>query len=164
MAWIDALLKRMAELEASDLHMTSKRKPMLRMHGDMTVIEECPVINPDQMHQILFEITPEANRKQFESENDTDFAYELKGLARYRVNLFHDNRGPGAVFRLIPEEILTAEQLNLPKSVMDLCFLSKGLVVVTGPTGSGKSTTLAPKDYHIKKSRSDHIITIEDPV
>ena len=164
MAWIDALLKRMAELGASDLHMTSKRKPMMRMHGDMVTVEECPVIAPDQMRQILFEVTPKDNLAQFEQENDTDFAYQLTGVARYRVNLFADNRGPGAVFRLIPEEILTAEQLHLPKAVIDFCHLSKGLVLVTGPTGSGKSTTLAAMVDHINKSRAEHILTIEDPI
>jgi len=164
MAWIDALLKRMAELGASDLHMTSKRKPMMRLHGDMVTVEECPVIAPDQMRQILFEVTPKDNLAQFEQDSDTDFAYQLAGVARYRVNLFSDNRGPGAVFRLIPEEILTAEQLHLPKAVIEFCNLSKGLVLVTGPTGSGKSTTLAAMVDHINKSRSEHILTIEDPI
>ena len=164
MAWIDTLLNRMAELGASDLHMTSQRKPMFRLHGEMVEIEECPPITPEQMGQILGEITPTENEEQFRSECDSDFAYQIPGVARYRVNLFLDNRGPGAVFRLIPEEVLTAEQLALPKSVIDLCYLNKGLVLVTGPTGSGKSTTLAAMVDHINKHRSDHIITIEDPI
>lgn len=164
MAWIDSLFKRMLDLEASDLHMTSGRKPMLRVHGDMVVIEECPVIAADQMNQILLEIAPEDAQKQWADCNDADFAYDLPGLARFRSNYFQDSRGPGAVFRVIPEEILTMEQLNLPQSVKDFCYLSKGLVVVTGPTGSGKSTTLAAMVDHMNKNRSDHILTIEDPI
>ncbi|MEZ6003235.1 MAG: type IV pilus twitching motility protein PilT [Planctomycetota bacterium] len=164
MAWIDSLFKRMVDVGASDLHMTSTLQPMFRLHGDMVPVEGCPVISPTQMKQILMEICPPTNKQEFERDHDTDFAYELKGLARFRVNLFQDLRGPGAVFRVIPEEILTLEQLNLPKSVKDLCYLSKGLVLVTGPTGSGKSTTLAAMVDHINKNRADHIITIEDPV
>ena len=164
MAWIDSLFQRMSDLGASDLHMTSGRKPMFRLHGDMVSIEDCAVLQPDQMRQVLYEITPKAFQKIFEDTGDADFAYEIPGTARYRCNLFLDHRGPGAVFRLIPAEVLTAEQLALPASVLDLCNLSKGLVVVTGPTGSGKSTTLAAMVDHINKTRSDHIITIEDPI
>ena len=129
----------------------------------MVAVDECPELSPEQMQQVLFEVTPKRNQEQFNEEWDTDFAYEFGEAARFRVNLFRDLRGPGAVLRLIPNEILTAEQLNLPQSVLDMCFLSKGLVVVTGPTGSGKSTTLAAMVDHINKHRSDHIITIEDP-
>ncbi len=164
MAWIDSLFKRMVELNASDLHMTSGKKPMLRLDGDMMPMEECPILAPDQMRQVLNEICPEASRRQFESESDTDFAYEIPGLARFRSNFFVDHRGPGAVFRVIPEKILTVEDLGLPPAVLDFCRLSKGLVVVTGPTGSGKSTTLAAMVDWINKNRSDHIITIEDPI
>ena len=164
MAWIDALFQRMHAIEASDLHMTSGRRPMFRLHGDMVPIDDCDALSPEQMRQILYEIIPDRSREEFEAGGDTDFAYELPGVARYRCNYFMDHRGPGAVFRLIPAEVLTAQQLNLPKPVLDLCYLSKGLVVVTGPTGSGKSTTLAAMVDHINKSRSDHIITIEDPI
>ncbi|QDV05359.1 Twitching mobility protein [Planctomycetes bacterium Poly30] len=164
MAWIDALFTRMVELGASDLHMSSKTKPQFRLHGDMVPIQECAVIEPDQMAQILREIAPADAWKDFEKNNDLDFAYYLPGVARFRVNFFQDNRGPGAVFRQIPEEILTCDQLNLPPAVRELCFLSKGLVVVTGPTGSGKSTTLAAMIDHINKNRADHILTIEDPI
>jgi twitching motility protein PilT len=164
MAWIDALFKRMVELEASDLHMTSGRKPMLRLDGEMVEMGECPALAPEQMRQILMEVCPKASQKQFEEELDTDFAYAIPGLARFRCNFFVDNRGPGAVFRVIPEEVLTAEQLGLPPAVIEFCRLSKGLVVVTGPTGSGKSTTLAAMVDWINKNRSDHIITIEDPI
>lgn len=164
MAWIDALFNRMVEVGASDLHMTSGTRPQFRLHGDIVPINECAEIQPDQMRQILREISPDKNWQQFEEENDTDFAYELPGLARFRVNLFMDNRGPGAVFRVIPEEILSCDQLGLPEAVRDLCYLSKGLVLVTGPTGSGKSTTLAAMIDLINATRSDHILTIEDPI
>jgi twitching motility protein PilT len=164
MAWIDELFKKMNSVGASDLHMTSGEVPKFRLHGDIVDVDGCPVLNGEQMRQVLYEITPEQNREEFESCCDTDFAYELEGCARFRANLFEDLQGPGGVFRLIPSEILTAEQLGLPKAVLDLCYLSKGLVVVTGPTGSGKSTTLAAMVDHINKTRTDHIITIEDPV
>ncbi|MBL4770687.1 MAG: PilT/PilU family type 4a pilus ATPase [Planctomycetes bacterium] len=164
MAWIDSLFNRMVEVGASDLHMTSTLQPMFRLHGDMIPVEGCPEISTKQMQQVLMEITPDKNQKEFELCCDTDFAYAIPGLARFRVNLFTDSRGPGAVFRVIPEEILTAEQLELPKAVTDFCYLSKGLVLVTGPTGSGKSTTLAAMIDHINKNRADHIITIEDPI
>ena len=164
MAWIDDLFKRMVELDASDLHLTSGEVPKFRLHGEIVDVEGAPRITAEQMGPILDEITPDANKQQFESEGDTDYAYEIAGLARFRCNRFMDRLGPGAVFRFIPAEILTAEQLDLPKAVIDLCHLSKGLVVVTGPTGSGKSTTLAAMVDYINRNRSDHIITIEDPV
>lgn len=164
MAWIDSLFQRMHDLDCADLHMTSGRSPMFRQHGDMVPIDDCAALSPDQMRQILYEIVPEQNKKQFEKCGDTDFAYELEGVARFRCNFFMDHRGPGGVFRLIPADVLTADQLGLPPAVLDLCFLSKGLVVVTGPTGSGKSTTLAAMIDHVNKNRSDHIITIEDPI
>ncbi len=164
MAWIDQLFMKMVEMEASDLHLSSTITPMFRIHGDMQQIEGYQLITPEQMREILREIAPETNMKEFDDCGDSDFAYELQGAGRFRANYFMDRLGPGAVFRLIPTEILTAEQLDLPKAVIDLCFLSKGLVVVTGPTGSGKSTTLAAMVDHINKTRTDHIITIEDPV
>jgi twitching motility protein PilT len=154
----------MHEVGASDLHMTSGRKPMLRVSGEMVTIDEAPLLNPEQMRQVLLEITPELNAAQFEQEKDTDFAYHLEGVARFRANLFEDHRGPGGVFRVIPEEILTAEQLGLPPAILEMCELHKGLVLVTGPTGSGKSTTLAAMVDHINRTRRDHIITIEDPI
>lgn len=164
MAWIDSILKRMVEVGASDLHMTSTMKPMLRRSGDIARIEECPELDPSQMLQVLMEIAPEANRLEFEERHDTDFAYEIEGLARFRANLFRDQLGPGAVLRVIPQTIPTVEQLGLPEALLEMCQLSKGLVVVTGPTGSGKSTTLAAMIDHINSTRRDHIITIEDPI
>jgi twitching motility protein PilT len=114
--------------------------------------------------EMLYSITPDERRAEFERCNDTDFAYEIDGVGRFRCNLFRDRHGAGGVFRVIPTEILTADQLGLSAPILKLCDLSKGLVVVTGPTGSGKSTTLAAMIDHINKTRSDHVITIEDPI
>src|SRR5262249_16968211 len=139
MAKLDAYFSKMVEIQASDLHLTTGLPPYFRLHGDMVAATGVPPFGPDEMLSVLFEIAPAANRDQFEKEHDTDFAYELPGKARFRCNLFQDQRGPGGVFRLIPSEVLTCDQLGLPKSVRDLCHLSKGLVLVTGPTGSGKS-------------------------
>ena len=164
MAWIDALFQRMVASGASDLHMSSNLVPMFRLHGEMVKIEGCPVITPEQMQAILYEIAPAANRAEYEETSDTDFAYELSGQGRFRANYFRDHRGPGAVFRLIPSTILSAEQLGLPRCVLELCQLSKGLVLVTGPTGSGKSTTLAAMIDYINSEKHHHILTIEDPI
>ncbi len=164
MAWIDTLFHRMVQTGASDLHMTSALVPMFRVDGEMLPVEGCPAITGEQMLNILFEITPEENKREYQKVFDTDFAYELADCGRYRANLFRDHRGPGGVFRLIPSKIPSAESLGLPKSVLDLCQLSKGLVLVTGPTGSGKSTTLASMIDHINATRTDHVITIEDPI
>jgi twitching motility protein PilT len=129
----------------------------------MVALQEAPFTN-DELHAMLMEIVPERNRVEFAEEFDTDFAYEIPGQARFRCNYFRDRNGCGAVFRQIPVEILTAQQLGLPEQLLRLCNLTKGLVLVTGPTGSGKSTTLAALIDHINKTRNDHIITIEDPI
>lgn len=161
---INSLFRRMVESGASDLHLTSNHKPMLRDSGDMVEISDHPVLTPEMMKRLLNPIVPNHNMAQFEANHDTDFAYEISGLARFRANLFLDRFGIGAVFRQIPAEIVTAEKLGLSKEVLDLCFLSKGLVLVTGPTGSGKSTTLCALIDYINRNRKDHIITIEDPI
>jgi twitching motility protein PilT len=161
---IDELFHMMEDKEASDLHLSSNVAPMMRIQGIMRTLDEYEVNTHDTLKKILWTIAPERNQAQWESEKDTDFAYEVPGLARFRCNYFADRHGVGAVFRLIPSEILTVEQLKLPKACLDLCKLSKGLVVVTGPTGSGKSTTLAALIDYINKTRDEHIITIEDPV
>ena len=121
-------------------------------------------LNREAVEKILREIIPERNQKQFAECNDTDFAYELPDVARFRVNIFMDRMGMGGVFRVIPTEIMTADQLGLPPAIRGLCHLSKGLVLVTGPTGSGKSTTLAGMIDLVNETRKDHIITIEDPI
>jgi twitching motility protein PilT len=164
MAWIDGLFKMMTDKKASDLHMTSEHVPMVRASGDMMPLDGVPKLSRDQMKQILFEICPERNQKQFEESWDTDFAYALEGCGRFRCNFFMDRFGPGAVFRRIPDKILTAEQLGLSQGIMRLTEYKKGLVLVTGPTGSGKSTTLAAMIDAINSNRKEHIITIEDPV
>jgi len=161
---INLLLRKMFKLNASDLHLTSSHRPMIRLHGDMKEFGDEPVINQERMTALLGAILPAHNAAQFEETHDTDFAHEIAGLARFRVNIFMDRFGMGAVFRQIPMEIVTAERLGLSKEVIDLCFLSKGLVLVTGPTGSGKSTTLCALVDYINRHRKDHIITIEDPI
>lgn len=164
-ARMDALFYAMSDAGASDLHMSVSMPPMVRKDGKMQQLE-CGegTFDPASMKQILHSIMPEKNKEEFESRHDTDFAYEISGLARFRCNVFMDRKGMGAVFRIIPTKILTSEQLGLSKAIMDLCSLSKGLVVVTGPTGSGKSTTLCAMVDSINKTREDHIITIEDPI
>src|SRR6185503_7802935 len=114
--------------------------------------------------RMLLPIAPERNREEFQRRHDTDFAYEIKGLARFRCNLFMDRKGTGGVFRVIPNKIMTAEEMGLSKEILALCHLPKGLVLVTGPTGSGKSTTLCALIDYVNRNRSDHIITIEDPL
>ncbi|MDA8423535.1 MAG: type IV pilus twitching motility protein PilT [Nitrospiraceae bacterium] len=161
---INGLLRKMFQLGASDLHLTANHKPLMRLHGDMQELPNQAVISPDRLKKLIYAIMPPHNTAQFEDLNDTDYAHEISGLARFRVNIFLDRFGIGAVFRQIPMEIVTAEKLGLSKEVLDLCFLSKGLVLVTGPTGSGKSTTLCALIDYINRHRKDHIITIEDPI
>ena len=161
---INYLLRKMFKMNASDLHLTSCHKPMVRLHGDMKEFAEEPVTTQERMSALLSDIIPAKNAEQFEETHDTDFAHEIPGLVRFRVNMFRDRFGIGAVFRQIPMEIVSAEKLGLSKEVIDLCFLSKGLVLVTGPTGSGKSTTLCAIVDYINRHRKDHIITIEDPI
>jgi twitching motility protein PilT len=161
---IDELFRMLHRIDASDLHLSSNEQPMIRLQGMMQKLDEYAVIQHDELKKVLWEIAPDRNKEEWERDHDTDFAYEIPGVARFRCNFFADRHGIGAVFRLIPSEVLTVEQLKLPRVMTELCFLSKGLVVVTGPTGSGKSTTLAALIDHINKHREDHIITIEDPV
>ena len=161
---IERHLRRMFEMEASDLHLSAGEVPMVRLHGEMSRLEGEQPLSANQTHLLLESIMPDRNRKEFFDSNDTDYAHEIPGVARFRVNVFKDRKGAGGVFRTIPTEILTAEQLGLPPAILDLCNLSKGLVLVTGPTGSGKSTTLAAMVDYINKNRTDHIITIEDPI
>ncbi len=164
MAEIDRYFRLMVEHKASDLHLTTGSKPMFRKDGSILPLKNDEPVDPSRMKMLLYEIMPKKNEEEFNQKNDTDFAYELKECGRYRCNIFRDHRGLGGVFRLIPSEILTVEQLGLPKTVLNFCGLNKGLVLVTGPTGSGKSTTLAAMIDHINRSRNDHIITIEDPI
>jgi len=162
---IDRLLKFMNAKGASDLHISTGRVPMMRLHGEIKPVSpDLPVLTADSMRVMLFSIMPPHCRQQYTEKNDTDFAYEIPGVARFRVNCFVDRRGPCGVMRRIPSDIIPAESLGLSKAMLDLCDLPKGLVLVTGPTGSGKSTTLAAMVDKINATRRDHIITVEDPI
>jgi twitching motility protein PilT len=162
---MDALFHKMAEMKASDLHLSVSMPPMVRKDGRMQPLNGSDEpLTPETMRDLLRSIMPEKNREEFERRHDTDFAYEIPNLARFRANIFMDRKGMGGVFRIIPTKILTAQQLGLSQAILDLCNLSKGLVVVTGPTGSGKSTTLSAMIDHVNKTREEHIITIEDPI
>jgi twitching motility protein PilT len=161
---MDALLRSLVEMKASDLHMCVGSPPMVRHDGDIRAMPNRAPLGPADTQRILWPITPERNREEWTRRHDTDFAYEIRGLARFRCNLFMDRKGMGGVFRVIPSKILTAEEMGLPKEILQLCHLPKGLVLVTGPTGSGKSTTLCALIDYINRNRNDHIITIEDPL
>ncbi|MDG4476536.1 type IV pilus twitching motility protein PilT [Thiovibrio frasassiensis] len=163
MAQIDAFFKLMNEQGASDLHMVSGQQPILRIRGEMERVK-FKVLDNDELKAMLYEIVSEEKVKVFEETGDVDFGYEIPGLARYRGNLFMQKYGIGAVFREIPSNILGCEQLGLPQVVSQLATLPKGMVLVTGPTGSGKSTTLAAIVDQANKLRKDHILTIEDPI
>jgi twitching motility protein PilT len=163
-AGIDALFRTMVECKASDLHIAAGSAPMLRHDGEMKVIPGRPVLGPADTERLLWPIAPPRNREEFQRRHDTDFAYEIPGLARFRCNFFMDRKGMGGVFRVIPSRIMTAEEMGLPQEILDLCHLPKGLVLVTGPTGSGKSTTLCALVDYINRHRADHVITIEDPL
>lgn len=163
MAKIDALLKLMNDQGASDLHLVAGSQPIFRIHGEIERVEYESLQN-DELKEMLYEVAPKNKIEVFEETGDVDFAYEIPNLARYRANFFQQKRGMGAVFREIPDEILTIEQLDLPASITKLSMLHQGMVLVTGPTGSGKSTTLAAMVDHVNKNRKNHIITVEDPV
>jgi len=163
MAQIDAFFKLMNDQGASDLHLISGQQPVLRIDGDMERVKYKELDN-DTLKAMLYEIAPEDKIKVFEETGDVDFAYEIPGLARYRANFFLQKNGVAAVFREIPSEIMTCEQLGLPKVIQKLATLPRGLVLVTGPTGSGKSTTLAAIVHEANLTRKDHILTIEDPI
>jgi len=163
MAKIDAFFKLMNEQGASDLHLVAGSPPALRIRGEIERIKY-KVLDNDDLRGMLYEIAPEQKIKSFEETGDVDFGYEIPGLARYRANFFMQKNGVGAVFREIPSAIMTAEQLGLPPVVSKLASLPRGLVLVTGPTGSGKSTTLAAIVDVANRVRKDHIITVEDPI
>jgi twitching motility protein PilT len=162
---LHAYLRKLSTLGGSDLHLSAEEVPRCRVHGEIQPLDpRHPPIPDAKMREMLLELAPERARHQFETLRDADFGISIPGVARFRANYFEDRKGMGAVFRQIPFEILSPEQLGLPKAVLDLCWLSKGLVVVTGPTGSGKSTTLASLIDFINRNRTDHIVTIEDPI
>ncbi len=164
MAAIDRFLIPLVAGEGSDLHLYSGRTPYMRIHGVISPVAGEPALSSEDILALIKEIMPEENIEQLTTEWDTDCAYEIHGTARFRVNGFRDMSGYGTVMRVIPEKIPTFEDLNLPDVMRDFCMLSKGLVVVTGPTGSGKSTTLSALIDYINQNRNEHIITIEDPI
>jgi twitching motility protein PilT len=161
---IEAYLSYMVEVGASDLHLSPCETPMLRLHGEMIRVPGAKECSPEEAARLIFQLMQPRYKAEFEDGSDTDFAHEIPGVARFRCNVFGERKGPGAVFRVIPSKIPSAEELGLSKAMLDLCFLSKGLVLVTGPTGSGKSTTLAAMIDYINRNRTDHIITVEDPI
>jgi twitching motility protein PilT len=163
MARIDEILNQMMEREASDLHLTSGSAPYLRIHGEMVKLNYKD-LTPEVCQALLFEILSPLQRESFLETWDLDCSYSLKGVGRFRVNVFRQRQGVGAVFRSIPEVIKTIEELGLPSNIANLLDVSEGLILVTGPTGSGKSTTLASLIHSINTSRRAHIITIEDPI
>ncbi|TLZ52168.1 MAG: PilT/PilU family type 4a pilus ATPase, partial [Gammaproteobacteria bacterium] len=160
---IAQLLAFAVKNNASDLHLSSGVPPMIRVDGDMKRIN-MPPLSHKEVHSMVYDIMNDKQRKAYEEFFETDFSFEIPKLARFRVNAFNQNRGAGAVFRNIPSVILSLDDLNAPKIFRDLCMLPRGLVLVTGPTGSGKSTTLAGMVNHCNDNRPDHIITIEDPI
>ncbi len=160
---LDALFNALSEQDGSDLHLVAGQVPIMRIHGELTRLKGEP-LNDQTVRVLLREITPPDDWEKFEKTGDVDFGYELPGVARFRCNIFMQKNGAGGVFRLIPSKILTSEDLALPPAIRGLAKLEKGIVLVTGPTGSGKSTTLAAIIDEANGARNDHILTIEDPV
>src|SRR5213082_1710366 len=157
------LLKALVHSASSDLHLRVGEPPVFRTHGEMKR-QATPPVSMEQLEMMLLSVMPERIRGEWKETGDSDFAYEIGGLARFRVNAARDRKGPIAVFRVIPAKVVSVEQLGISKEVQQLCYLTKGLVLVTGPTGSGKSTTLCALVDLINRTRTDHIITIEDPI
>ena len=163
MAQIDIYFESMLENKASDLHLSTGNPPIIRINGELERLDVPSLVN-EKLIELLREICPEEKMEHFEETGDVDFGYELPGKARFRANYFKQKDGVAAVFRTIPSEILTTEQLGLPSICQKFAKLTKGLVLVTGPTGSGKSTTLAAIIDYVNKVRTDHILTVEDPI
>jgi twitching motility protein PilT len=161
---VDNLLRQLVDQGGSDLHLRCSEPPILRRHGEMVRLDDQPPLDDSTLARMLLAIMPERNRSEYAETNDTDFAYEIPGLARFRCNAFRERKGSGAVMRVIPAKVVSAEELGITSEVQALCQLTKGLVLVTGPTGSGKSTTLCALIDLINRTRTDHVITIEDPI
>ncbi|MDQ3520115.1 MAG: type IV pilus twitching motility protein PilT [Gemmatimonadota bacterium] len=158
------LLRQLVERSASDLHLRVGQPPIFRIHGEIQRDPTGAPISNDKLQAMLVGMMPERNRLEYASSNDTDFAHEIDGVARFRCNALRDRMGAAAVFRVIPAAVVTVDQLGITEEVRKLCFLTKGLVLVTGPTGSGKSTTLCSLVDLVNRTRNDHVITIEDPI
>src|SRR2546423_6839873 len=162
-ATLSDLLKKMLELNGSDLHISTNSPPQVRVHGHLQPLD-MPMLNPAETKQLAYSVLTDAQKHRFEENLELDFSFGLKGLARFRGNLFNQRGATAAVFRVIPFEIKSFQQLGLPAVVTKLCEKPRGLILVTGPTGSGKSTTLAAMIDKINSERHEHIITIEDPI
>src|SRR5437763_355298 len=162
-ATLSDLLKKMLEMNGSDLHISTNSPPQVRVHGHLQPLD-MPMLTPSETKQLAYSVLTDAQKHRFEENLELDFSFGLKGLARFRGNLFNQRGATGAVFRVIPYEIRSFQQLNLPPIVAKLCEKPRGLILITGPTGSGKSTTLAAMIDKINTERHDHIITIEDPI
>jgi twitching motility protein PilT len=160
---IDQLLAFAVKNNASDLHISAGVPPMIRVDGDVKRIN-MPALSHKEVHSMIYDIMNDKQRKAYEEFFETDFSFELPDISRFRVNAFNQARGAGAVFRTIPTEILTLEDLGAPKIFKDISMYPRGIVLVTGPTGSGKSTTLAAMIDYVNENRPDHILTIEDPI
>jgi twitching motility protein PilT len=160
---VTALLTFAVQSHASDIHLSSGEPPLIRVHGDMKKLEH-PPLSREEVHAMVYDILNDGQRKTFEEHLELDFSFDLGEIGRFRVNVFMQQRGESAVFRIIPTEILTLEQLGMPPILKRLCDKEKGLVLVTGPTGSGKSTTLAAMLDYLNNIYEGHIITIEDPI
>jgi twitching motility protein PilT len=163
MATLPELLQALVTMEGSDLHITTDTPPQVRVHGHLTRLEGAP-LTPSETKQLAYSVLTDAQKKRFEETLELDFSFGIKGLARFRCNLFNQRGAVGVVIRLIPETIRSFQELNLPPVLATLADRPRGLVLVTGPTGSGKSTTLAAMIDKINKERHDHILTIEDPI
>jgi len=163
MQTLPELLQTMVQMEGSDLHITTNTPPQVRVHGHLTRLEGAAMA-PSETKQLAYSVLTDAQKKRFEETLELDFSFGIKGLARFRVNMFNQRGAVGAVYRLIPERIRSFQELNLPAVLATLSERPRGLVLVTGPTGSGKSTTLAAMIDKINKERHDHILTIEDPI
>lgn len=160
---ITQLLAFGVEQGASDCHLSAGEPPMLRVHGDLKKLDH-PALTQEQVHALVYDIMNDAQRKAFEESHECDFSFEMGSVARFRVNVFLQRKGEGAVFRTIPTKILTLEQLEMPPILKQLCEKEKGLILVTGPTGSGKSTTLAAMVDYLNETFEGHILTVEDPI
>lgn len=163
MAEIDKLFKLMVQQNASDMHLSSGGPPFFRIHGEMQALNH-PALENDAVQALVFEILTEKQKRAFVENWELDTSYWVQGVGRFRVNVFMQRRGMGAVMRVIPEVIKSAKEMNLPQAIVDMIDTPRGLILVTGPTGSGKSTTLASLIHEINTTRKEHIITIEDPI
>lgn len=160
---ITELLAFCAKQKASDLHLSAELPPMIRVDGDIRRVN-VPAMSHKEVHSLVYDIMNDKQRRDYEEFLEVDFSFELPGLARFRVNAFNHNRGAGAVFRLIPSLVLTLDELGMGEVFRNLAMMQRGLILVTGPTGSGKSTTLAAMIDYVNERKNAHILTIEDPI